>query len=242
VTATVFLAGATGAIGTPLIRLFLQRDYRIVAMTRSASRAEALRGERVTPVVVDALIADDVRRAMADSKPDVIVHQLTDLPRGLDPARMDEAVKRNANIRTVGTANLVNAALCAGVTHFVAQSIAWAYRAGAEPHGEDDPLDTDATGMRAVSVGGVISLENAVLRTPAIRGCVLRYGQIYGRGTGSDDASGKTMPVHVEAAAWAALLAVEKRANGVFNIAEANPHVSSEKAHRELAWSADARV
>ena len=241
-TTTVFLAGATGAIGGPLMRLLLQRDYRIVAMTRSASRAEALRQERVTPVVADALIADEVRLAIADAKPDVIVHQLTDLPRNLDPSQMAEAIKRNANIRTVGTANLVDAAVKVGVKHIVAQSIAWAYRPGTEPHREDDPLDTDATGGRAISVGGVIALENAVLRTPGIDGCVLRYGQIYGHGTGSDDTAGKTMPLHVEAAAWAALLAVEKHARGIFNVAEENPHVSSEKARRELGWSSNARV
>ena len=241
-TTTVFLAGATGAIGAPLMRLLLQRDYRIVAMTRSASRAEALRRDRVTPVVADALIAEEVGRAIADAKPDVIVHQLTDLPRNLDPSQMAEAIKRNANIRTVGTANLVDAAVKAGVRHIVAQSIAWAYRPGAEPHREGDPLDSDAAGARAISVGGVIALENAVLQTHGIDGCVLRYGQIYGPGTGSDDTSGKTMPLHVDAAAWAALLAVEKRASGVFNVAEENPHVDSAKARRELGWSSDARV
>jgi nucleoside-diphosphate-sugar epimerase len=188
------------------------------------------------------LIADDMRRAVADARPDVIVHQLTDLPRNLDPAQMEAAIKRNAHIRTTGTANLVAAAAQAGVRHVVAQSIAWAYRTGPEPHGEDDPLDSEATGARAISVGGVIALENAVLRTPGIDGCVLRYGQIYGPGTGSDDASGKTMPLHVEAAAWAALLAVENSAIGIFNVAEPNPHVSSEKAARELGWNADARV
>jgi nucleoside-diphosphate-sugar epimerase len=242
VTTTVFLAGATGAIGAPLMTLLVQRDYRIVAMTRSASRADALRGERITPVVADALFADDVRRVIADAQPDVVVHQLTDLPRNLDPAHMDEAIRRNANIRNVGTANLVQAALQAGVRHVVAQSIAWAYRPGAEPHREDHPLDSDATGARAISVGGVIALENAVLQTSGIQGCVLRYGQIYGPGTGSDDASGKTMPLHVQAAAWAALLAVEKRASGVFNVAEENPHVISTKAERDLGWNAGLRV
>jgi nucleoside-diphosphate-sugar epimerase len=242
VTVRVFLAGATGAIGAPLTQLLLQRDYRIVAMTRSASRAEALRGDRVTPVVADALIADDVLRVIADAEPDVIVHQLTDLPGNLDPSQMEAAIKRNANIRTVGTANLVDAAVRAGVRHVVAQSIAWAYRPGAEPHREEDPLDSDAVGTRAISVGGVIALENAVLRTPGIDGCVLRYGQIYGPGTGSDDSSGKTIPLHVEAAAWAALLAVEKRASGLFNVAEENSQVSSEKAHRDLGWRSDSRV
>jgi nucleoside-diphosphate-sugar epimerase len=242
VTTTVFLAGATGAIGAPLMKLLLQRDYRIVAMTRSASRADGLRGERITPVVADALFADDVRRVIADAKPDVVVHQLTDLPRNLDPAQMDEAIRRNANIRNVGTANLVQAAVQAGVRHVVAQSIAWAYRPGAEPHREDDPLDSDATGARAISVGGVIALENAVLRTSGIQGCVLRYGQIYGPGTGNDDAFGKTMPLHVEAAAWAALLAVEKRAGGVFNVAEEHPHVTSTKAERDLGWNAGLRI
>jgi nucleoside-diphosphate-sugar epimerase len=131
---------------------------------------------------------------------------------------MEEAVRRNAHIRKQGTANLLEAVLSVGVRPFIAQSIAWAYRSGAAPHAEDDPLDSDAQGARAISVGGIAALEQAVLCTPGLRGCVLRYGQIYGPGTGSADAAGKPMPLHVEAAAWAAVLALEKGATGAYGV------------------------
>lgn len=91
-------------------------------------------------------------------RPEIVIHQLTDLPPGLDPGRMDEAVRRNAYIRTEGTRNLVAAAIAAGTHRLIAQSIAWAYAPGPEPHREGDPLDVNGTGSRAVSIGGVSAL------------------------------------------------------------------------------------
>jgi nucleoside-diphosphate-sugar epimerase len=123
---------------------------------------------------------------MVSLQPEIVIHQLTDLPQGLAPARMGEAVNRNALIRSEGTRNLVAASLRAGATRMVAQSIAWAYAPGPEPHVESDLLDLHADGARAVSVGGVAILEEAVLNSPPLEGVVLRYGQIYGPGTGSE--------------------------------------------------------
>jgi nucleoside-diphosphate-sugar epimerase len=234
----IFLAGATGVIGRRLAALLRDAGHYVTGTTRAASKADSLREIGVEPLIVDVFDAEALTRAVVAAKPEIVIHQLTDLPRGLDPAKMDEAIRRNARLRTEGTRNLVDAAVAAGVRRLIAQSIAWAYAPGREPHAESDPLDVDAQGIRAVSVGGIVALERAVLDAP-LEGIVLRYGQLYGPGTGTDAATGAS-PLHVDAAARAALLAIDRGAPGVYNIAEPNPHVSCEKARTELGWRADA--
>ena len=147
---------------------------------------------------------------------------------------------RNARIRRQGTANLVGAALAAGARRLIAQSIAWAYAPGPEPHAEADSLDSGAEGSRAVSVGGVIALEKHVLGASPIDGIVLRYGHLYGPGTGTEAAAEPA--VHVDAAANAALLAVERGTQGTFNVAEPNGYIATDKAVSELGWHAGFRL
>ncbi|BCH00191.1 dTDP-glucose 4,6-dehydratase [Mesorhizobium sp. 131-2-5] len=236
----IFLASASGAIGQRLIPQLLAAGHQVTGTTRNADKAAILRALGVGPVVVDVFDAEALSRAMLAAQPDIVVHQLTDLPPGLDLSRMGEAVVRNARIRDEGTRNLVAAAVASGVRRMVAQSIAWAYAPGPEPHGEADPLDGGASGNRGISVGGVIALEKAVLNAP-FAGVVLRYGQLYGPGTGTDTAAGAS-PVHVDAAAYAALLALDKGAPGAFNVAEPNPAVSTQKAVDEFGWRPDFRL
>src|SRR5690606_14138995 len=174
--------------------------HEVAGTTRSAAKAAALRVLGVRPVVVDVFDAPAVERAVVDFGPEIVIHQLTDLPPGLDPSKMEEATARNARIRDEGTRNLVRAALAAGARRLVAQSIAWAYAPGPEPHAEDDPLDLGAEGRRGVTVAGVAALERQILNAPPLEGIVLRYGQFYGPGTGVDAANGAA-PVHVDAAA-----------------------------------------
>lgn len=233
--ARIFLAGATGAIGRRLVPLLRDAGHTVFGMTRKMASASVLEAAGATPVVVDVFDASALSAALKDIRPDVILHQLTDLPPGLDPSRMEEATARNARIRHEGTRNLVDAALASGVARLVAQSISWAYAPGPEPHRESDPLDVNAQGLRAISVGGVAALEELTLNSPPLAGLVLRYGHLYGPGTGSDG-HGVADRVHVDAAALAALLAVDKGEPGAFNIVEANPHASIEKAQRELGW------
>ena len=99
---------------------------------------------------------------------------------------MSEARARNARIRSEGTRNLVAAALRAGTQRIIAQSIAWVYAAGRQPHVEDDPLDRGTEGELAITVHGIVELERLILLSPPLAGIVLRYGRIYGPGTGSD--------------------------------------------------------
>ena len=153
---------------------------------------------------------------------------------------MGEALQRNARIREVGTRNLVAAAVAAGVGRVVAQSIAFAYAPGPLPYQEDAPLNVDAPGGAGVSARGAASLEEQVLGAP-LDGVVLRYGRLYGPGTGSD-APPRGGPVHVDAAADAARRAMTRGQLGIYNIAEADGTVSTAKAAREMGWSPDFRA
>lgn len=215
--------------------------YDVHGSTRSIDKARALTSAGARGWVVDVFDGESLAGVVAEVRPDVVVHQLTDLPRNLDPARIDEAVANNARIRREGTFNLVVAALAAGCRRMVAQSIAWAYAPGNTPHTESHPLDLAARGNRAITVGGVAALESAVLSTPGLRGAVLRYGNLYGPGTGNDASCGAA-PLHVDAAAHAALLAVEREVEGIFNICEPNATVSARRAETELDWSAGFRL
>lgn len=212
-TETIFLAGASGAVGRRLVPMLRLQGWRVVGLTRSRYKCDALAHLGAEPVVADVFDPVELRRAMSEAKPTIVIHQLTDLPAGLDPGQMEEATRRNARIRDEGTRNLVAAAIESGVRRIVAQSVAFAYAEGPLPHGEEDALATAAPGRAGVSARGVASLENQVLSAPT-EGVVLRYGRLYGPGTGFDRASGAA-PVHVDAAAHAAVLATRKGANGI---------------------------
>ncbi|WP_192252495.1 NAD-dependent epimerase/dehydratase family protein [Mesorhizobium silamurunense] len=236
----IFLAGGSGAIGRRLIPQLLDAGHRVTATTRRAAKAEELRALGADPVVVDVFDASGLRAAVASAKPEIVIHQLTDLPAGLDPGKMAEAIAGNARIRDEGTRNLVEAAKSGGARRLIAQSIAWAYAPGPEPHAETDPLDGGAEGGRGISVGGVIALERQVLEASPMTGIVLRYGHLYGPGTGAETAADPAL--HVDAAAYAALLAAERGAPGAFNVAEPNSHITTDKVVSELGWRADFRL
>jgi nucleoside-diphosphate-sugar epimerase len=231
----IWLAGATGAIGQRLIPLLVQGGATVFGTTRSAERADLLGRKGVEPIVVDVFDGEELTRKMVAAGPAVVIHQLTDLGLIHDPSRLEEALARNARLRTEGTRNLVAAAREAGARRMVAQSIAWVYAPGPEPHVEDDPLDVGAEGLTGVTVEGVVALEQAVLNAATLQGVVLRYGWLYGPGTGTTVAAG-VPPLHVDAAAQAAALAVERGTPGVYNIAEPSPFLSVERARRELGW------
>ena len=237
----VFLAGATGAVGRRLVPLLLGAGHAVWGATRSNDKAAALRAAGVTPVVVDVFDATALSQAMHEARPAVVIHQLTDLPKTLSGPLSDEALKANSRLREQGTRNLVEAAITSGARRVVAQSIAWVYAPGREPHSEEDPLDRDAKGPAAISVAGVMALERSTLSSPPLEGVVLRYGQLYGPGTWNAAANGRA-PVHVDSAAHAALLAIDAPHAGVFNIAEEKGLVSAARARRLLGWSAEFRL
>jgi nucleoside-diphosphate-sugar epimerase len=237
----VFLAGATGAVGAALVPLLIEAGYTVHGSTRRADRAGVLEAQGVHPVVVDVFDAAALQAALVRIAPWGVIHQLTDLPKDLDPSRMAAAAVLNARVRTEGTRNLVAAVEAAGAKRLVAQSIAWAYAPGPRPFTEEQPLDTEAEGVRRISVDGVVALEKYVMAAQGMTATVLRYGQLYGPNTSTETPKGPS-PLHVEAAARAALLALQRSPGGIFNIAEDGAEVSSEKAKRTLGWRADARL
>lgn len=210
-------------------------------MGRSERSADIVRALGADYVAADVFDAAALASAIAAARPDVIIHQLTDLPRQLDPSVMADAIARNARIREEGTRNLVEAGKAAGVSRMIAQSIAWAYAPGTSPYAEDDPLDVRAEGNRAITIRGIVALENLVLNSPPLEGVVLRYGNFYGPETGREKPEGPS-PLHVEAAAYAALCAVERWQPGIFNIAEPEGQATSRKAIAALDWRAGFRL
>jgi nucleoside-diphosphate-sugar epimerase len=192
-----------------------------------------LRDLGVEPEIVDvfneALLLEIVRKA----EPEVVVHQLTDLPPALDPAKIAEALVRTDRLREIGTRNLVGAAVAAGVQRMVAQSLAFVYAPGPMPYREDAPLNLDDPVFGATA-RAVASLEQQVLAAP-LTGIVLRYGKLYGPGTGFD-LPASDGPLHVDDAADAARRALTRGETGVYNIAEDDGAVSINKAADALGW------
>jgi nucleoside-diphosphate-sugar epimerase len=228
----ILVAGASGVIGRRLCRLLLEDGWDVTGTTRSSDKASALRSIGVVPAIVDVFDETALRHVVMEAQPAIIMHQLTDLPPALDPAKMAEARIRNARIRDVGTRNLLAAAIAAGAKRMIAQSIAFAYAPGPLPYHEDAPLSVDAP--------AVASLEQQVLQAPLV-GIILRYGKFYGPGTGFDNPPSGG-PVHVDAAADAARRAVTGGRPGIYNIAEEDGTISSCRAAIELGWSPDFRI
>src|SRR5262245_36265675 len=233
----VFVAGGSGVLGRRVIPGLVARGHTVVATTRDPARSAGIQTAGGEAVVVDAFDADALRTAVLDARPEVDVHLLPDLtvPPG---ARLDDArLLANARLREVGTANLLEATAAAGAGRVVVQSIGWLYAPGPEPHDEDDPLlpIDDQPTRRAV-----YELERRSTTDPRFAGLVLRFGRLWGPDTW--DAERPEPPVvHVDDAAAAAVLAVDRGAPGVYYIAEDGGPVSSERAKRELGWAAIAR-
>lgn len=223
----IFLAGATGVIGRRLIPLLVQAGHEVAGTTRREERTGSISALGAAPVVMDAFDAAAVRAAVAEARPDVVVHQLTDLS--------GEDFEANSRLRVEGTRNLVEAAKAAGVETMIAQSIAWLYLAGETPASETDALDSSLP-----PYAGIAALEDAVAEMP--RGVVLRYGALYGPGTwyAPDGAIAQrvkagslrlapawTSFVHADDAAAAALAALDWPA-GPVNIVDDEPATTAE--------------
>lgn len=234
----IFLAGAGGAIGRRLTPLLRAAGHAVTGTTRSADKTQALRALGAEPVVVDVFDAAALTRAVKAAAPQAVMHQLTDLAFAPGTPQYEEGLARNARLRIEGTRNLVAAARAANVKRVVAQSIAFIYAPGPGARVESDALSADAAAARTVAA--VKALEDAVLSLP--EGVVLRYGFFYGPGTWSPATPSRAPAVHIDAAAQAALLALTKAKPGIYNIAEGDPGLSSEKAKRELGFDPGFRI
>jgi nucleoside-diphosphate-sugar epimerase len=237
----IFLAGAAGAIGRRLTPLLVLTGHEVTGTTRSADKAGSLEAMCARPVVLDVFDAGALTKAVVAARPDVVIHQLTDLPSAPGTPGYAEGQQRNNRLRRDGTRNLMAAAQAAGARRVIAQSIAFVYAPGTGPRHESDPLDLAAEGVRALTVAGVAALEKAVLGTPAATGIVLRYGYFYGPGTWNA-AAPRPPSIHIDAAAHAALLALERGSGGIYNIAEDDGAVSIAKARAELGFDPTMRL
>src|SRR5215204_1361056 len=204
----VFVAGSTGAIGRVLCQLLVNAGYRVFGMTRRKEKSELLQSLNVEPVIIDVYDKENLSKIIKQIEPNVVFHQLTDLPFGLSPERMIQGRINNERIRDVGTQNLVASANAAKAKRIIAQSICFMYEPGNKPFVESSQLASVA----------LQEFENQII-SANIEGIVLRYGMFYGPYTGFEEPIRKGA-VHVDAAAFAGLLAVTHGKSGAYNIAE----------------------
>lgn len=231
----IFVAGATGVVGRRLVPLLRQARDTVIGTTRTAAKISAIERLGAEAVVVDVLDAAAIARAVGDARATILIHQLTDLSATPNTPAFAAALERNTRLRIEGTANLMQAAVSAGIRRVVAQSVAFLYAPGEGPRRESDPVESAGVAV------GARALERAVLEAPGIDGIVLRYGYFYGPDTWSDAPRMKPA-LHIDAAAHAALLAVTRGSSGIYNIADDDGAVSIEKARRELGFDPAVRL
>jgi nucleoside-diphosphate-sugar epimerase len=237
----VFVAGASGAIGRPLVRRLVVAGHEVTGMTRREERAEEIRAAGAQAVVCDVYDAAALETAVCEAAPEVVVNQLTSLPQRYDPRKASFYEETN-RVRSEGGGNLVAAARAAGARRLITQSISFLYA----PEGdwvkdeEARPFD-DAPGHFGSSVRALVDHEREVTESPDFEGLVLRYGQFYGPGTyfardghlGREvqrrrfpivgEGTGTFSFLHVEDAAGATLAALEHGRPGLYNVVDDEP-------------------
>jgi nucleoside-diphosphate-sugar epimerase len=230
----VFVAGASGAIGRPLVKKLREAGHEVVGMTRSEEHAEALRAAGAEAVIADALNAAAVRKAVEETRPEVVVNELTDLGRPLNPRRYAEWLEGTNRLRREGTRNLAEAAQAVGA-RLVSQGCAFAYSFEPGTKTEEDDLLGGEAGDMALAIR---DLEQTTLEAGGI---VLRYGFFYGPGTAyAPDGQQielikkRQMPVigggkgyfpfvHIDDVASATVAAIERGHSGVYNVVDDEP-------------------
>jgi nucleoside-diphosphate-sugar epimerase len=264
----VFVAGATGALGKQLVPRLIAAGHQVTGMTRSEQRADLVRELGAKPAIADALDPEAVGAAVSAAEPEVIVHQLTALSDSIDLRHFAESFAQTNRLRTEGTDILLSAARAVGTRRFVAQSFAgWpAARTGGPVKTEDDPPDENPPAAVRPTLEAILYLERAVTGAVPIEGLALRYGGFYGPGTsleldppGGEHVEairGRKFPIvgggngissfiHIEDAAEATAIAVERGAPGVYNVVDDNPSAVRDwlpEAARELGAKRPFRV
>ena len=181
----VFIAGATGVIGSRMVPALVRRGHEVVGTTRTPWKTERLAQLGATPVVVDALDEIAVKEAVAEAAPDVVVHELTSIPDSVDPRKLDQQFAETNRLRTEGMDHLLEAARAAGARRFIAQSFAaWAYaRTGGPVKTEEDPIETDPPSSVRETLAAILHVERSLAEATDLEGIALRYGGFYGPGT-----------------------------------------------------------
>jgi nucleoside-diphosphate-sugar epimerase len=237
----VFVAGGTGAIGRPLIDQLLANGHAVVALTRSPEKAPALVEQGIEPAIADVFDADAVKAVVRRARPEVVIEQLTALPRTYTRESMRTAAEFNRRIRLEGGANVLAAAQAAGVRRYLRQSIAFWAAPGPGLADEETPLAFDASPAVSADVRVVTEIEQRLLENHTIEGIALRYGFFYGPGTWfspDGDVAGQVreqqFPIvgngegvwswlHIQDAAKATVAAAEQGNPGIYLIANDQP-------------------
>jgi 2-alkyl-3-oxoalkanoate reductase len=241
----VFVAGAAGAIGAQLVPQLVARGHHVVGMTRSPAKRTVVEALGARAVIADALDGEAVARAVGEAEPEIVVHQLTALSTELNMRRIDRYFAMTNRLRTEGTDHLLAAAEAVGARRFVAQSYAgWPFeRTGGPVKSESDPLDPQPPAALRATLDAIRHVERAVTAIPWAEGVVLRYGALYGAGTGisGDPQASMTKPVrerqfplvgkaggvwsfvHVADAAAATVEAIEHGAAGIYQVVDDEP-------------------
>ncbi len=237
----VFVAGATGAMGRPLVSALVAARHEVVGMTSSARGLSMLQDYGADGVIVDAIDSGGVNAALARVRPHAVIDELTSLPKDYTPEAMRAAAERDRRVRLEGGGNVQNAARAAGVKRYVVQSTGFFYGPGSGLAIETDLLAVSASPGVAGSVRTYLQIEERVLGSRDIEGVALRYGFFYGPGTYHDPELGsvthqvreRSYPVigsgagvysfvHVEDAAAATVAALESDP-GVYNVVDNDP-------------------
>jgi nucleoside-diphosphate-sugar epimerase len=237
----IFVAGATGAIGHPLIAQLLAQGHEVVALTRSLEKAQTLAEQGVELAIADVFDADAVKAAITSVQPEVVIEQLTSLPKTYTRESMSAASALNTRIRREGGANVLAAAQAAGVRRYLRQSIAFWAIPGAGLADEETPLAFDASPAVAADAHIVTEIERHLLGNPNLEGIALRYGFLYGPGTWFapdgdvaqqvrqqqfpivGNGEGVWSWIHIEDAAIATVAAAERGNPGIYLITDDRP-------------------
>jgi 2-alkyl-3-oxoalkanoate reductase len=250
----IFVAGATGAIGRPLIHQLLAKGHKVVAMTRSPEKAQILAEQGVETAIADAFDTDAVLTAISSAQPEIVIEQLTSLPQTYTQESMKAAATLNKRIRLEGGANVLAAAQATGVRRYLMQSIAFWAVPGTGLADEETPLALDASPAVSADARIVTEIEHRLLKTPNLEGIALRYGFLYGSGTwfnpdgdvatqvrqqqfpiiGNGD--GVWSWVHIEDAAIATISAAEQGNPGIYLITGDRPLVVREWLPAYARW------
>lgn len=240
----IFIAGASGAIGSHLVAQLVARGHEVVGTTRSAAKTDTLRALGAEPVIVDALDPDSVADVVAKAEPEVIVHQLSALNGPMKMRNLKRMAAATNRLRIEGTDHLLAAAHAVGVRKFVAQSnYAVLERTGGPVVDESGRIDPNPPKDLAPGVAALRHVEEAVTGITWADGIVLRYGGFYGPGTGIEAAPDAVMAgvirrrrfpiigggggvwsmVHISDAASATVAAIERGKPGIYNVADDEP-------------------
>jgi nucleoside-diphosphate-sugar epimerase len=240
----IFVAGSTGAIGRSLVPHLVGDGHEVVALVRTPQKGKQVEALGAKAVVADALDKDELTAAIRRAEPEVIVHQLTALAGASGNfKRFDEEFALTNRLRTAVTDTMLAAAHLVGARRFIAQSFCgWPFaREGGPIKTEEDRLDPNPPASFRETLAAIRYLEEAVRQTTDVEALALRYGFLYGPGSGIakdgamvelvrkrrvpivGDGAGIWSFIHVQDVAGATAAAMSRGTPGIYNVVDDEP-------------------